>query len=189
MKVSKEQASENRARVVDTAARLFRERGFGGIGVADLMQEAGLTHGGFYGQFASKEELLAEACTQAFAVADQDWDKMGAQSPDTAFDTIVQNYLSTRHRDKPGRGCAVAALGADVARQGPSVKTAMTQGVRSALDRFASLIPGRSKAARRDKALVAYASMVGAMVLARAVDDPGLSQDFLRAVSASVRGA
>jgi len=189
MKVSREQAAENRSRVVDTAARLFRERGFSGIGVADLMKDAGLTHGGFYGQFGSKEVLLDEACARAFEVSAQDWEKLLAQSPTDPLATVVDSYLSTRHRDLPGRGCAIAALGADVARQSPAARHGLTEGVRTMLGKLAGLMPGRSNAAKREKALAAYASMVGALVLARAVDDPELSEDFLRATAASLRGA
>lgn len=187
MKVSREQAAENRSRVVDTAARLFRERGFAGIGVADLMKDAGLTHGGFYGQFGSKEVLLDEACARAFEVSSQDWEKLLAQSPADPLARVVDSYLSPAHRDRPGRGCAVAALGADVARQGPAARQGLTEGVRTMLGKLAELIPGRSNSAKREKALVAYASMVGALVLARAVDDPELSEDFMRATAASVR--
>src|ERR1700740_2198683 len=114
MKVSREQVALNRERIVETAARLFREKGYDGIGVADLMKGAGLTHGGFYGHFASKEDLLAQACAQAMEPAVGRWQAAAQEHPDTALEKIVHSYLSARHRDHPGRGCSVTALGADV---------------------------------------------------------------------------
>jgi TetR/AcrR family transcriptional repressor of nem operon len=185
MRVSREQASQNRERVLDVAARLFREKGFDGIGVADLMKTAGLTHGGFYGQFASKEELMAQACERGFVRAEQVWEQVAAQAPDAPMATVMRTYLSPQHRDNPGEGCVLAALGADVARQGPALRHAVTEGMRRMVSQFAALMPGRSKAVQRERALVAYASMVGALVLARAVDDEALSQEIMDAVVAT----
>src|SRR5436309_11486102 len=105
MKVSREQAAQNRERIVETAAQLFRERGFEGIGVADLMKEAGLTHGGFYGHFGSKEELIAEASDRALAQSLARWDKLMARAPDDALSAIAKAYLNGTHRDDPGAGC------------------------------------------------------------------------------------
>lgn len=186
MKVSREQAAENRERIVETAAQLFRERGFEGIGVADLMKEAGLTHGGFYGHFASKEELIAEASARALTQTIARWDKLVARAPDGALSAIAKAYLNGKHRDDPGAGCLVAALGAEVSRQGPAVRRTVTDYMRSACDRLATLMPGKSKAARRQKAMSTYATLVGAMVMARAVDDRALSQEILDAALASV---
>jgi TetR/AcrR family transcriptional repressor of nem operon len=179
MKVTREQAADNRERILDAAAQLFRERGLDGIGVADLMKAAGLTHGGFYGHFSSKEELMAQACTRAL---DQSVEKWNARS----LSEIVQSYLSARHRDNPGTGCVIATLGSDVSHQGAPVRRAFTQGVRSLIDVLARLIPGASAAAKRRKALATYSSMVGALVLARAVDDPKLSEEILKAVASSI---
>lgn len=185
MRVSREQASQNRERVLDVAARLFREKGFDGIGVADLMKTAGLTHGGFYGQFASKEELMAQACERGFVRAEQVWEQVAAQAPDAPMAAVMRTYLSPQHRDNPGEGCVLAALGSDVARQGPTLRQAITEGTRRMVAQFAALMPGRSKAVQRERALVAYASMVGALVLARAVDDEALSQEIMDAVVAT----
>lgn len=185
MRVSREQASQNRERVLDVAARLFREKGFDGIGVADLMKAAGLTHGGFYGQFASKEELMAQACERGFVRAEQVWEQVAAQAPDAPMAAVMRTYLSPQHRDNPGEGCVLAALGADIARQGPTLRHSITDGTRHMVALFAALMPGRSKALQRERALVAYASMVGALVLARAVDDEALSQEIMDAVVAT----
>ena len=186
MKVSREQAAENRERIVDVAAQLFRERGFDGIGVADLMKGAGLTHGGFYGHFSSKEDLMAQACARALTRSRDDWNRLADQAADNPVFAIIRAYLSTEHRDRPGSGCTLTALGADIARQNPSVRGTVTDGVRSLVDVLARLIPGKSKAVKHEKALATFASMVGALVLARAVDDPALSEEILRTVSASI---
>jgi TetR/AcrR family transcriptional repressor of nem operon len=189
MKVTREQATLNRDRVLDVAARLFRERGFAGIGVADLMKSAGLTHGGFYGQFGSKEELMAEACSRSLESALATWTALGAQATGNPLAAVMQAYLSKQHRDNPGAGCVIASLGADVSRQGSSLRRTVTDGVRAMLDLFTSFAPGRVKAVKRERALVAYASMVGALVLARAVDDEALSDEILQTVVAALPGA
>lgn len=190
MKVSKEQMAENRERILDAAAQLFREKGFDGIGVADLMKSAGLTHGGFYGHFASKDELMAQASARALQRLQAAWSALAheaaahGQEPLAAIEAA---YLSPRHRDAPGQGCLLAALGSDTARQGPAVRRAVTEGVRAQVDGLARLVPGRTKAAKRQRALSDYASLVGAMVLARAVDDPALSDEILHAAAAALR--
>lgn len=186
MKVSRQRAAENRERIVEAAAQLFRERGFEGIGVADLMKQAGLTHGGFYGHFASKDDLIAEASARALTRSLARWRTHAARAPADPLSAIAGAYLARGHRDNPGAGCLLAALGPDVSRQGPAVRHAVTDFVRSAVDLLAKLLPGRSKAAARQKAIGAYATLVGAMVIARAVDDRALSQEILDAGLATV---
>lgn len=176
MKVTREQAAQTRERILDTASKLFREHGLDGIGVADLMKSAGLTHGGFYSHFSSKEELMAQACARALEESAQRW-------KERSLPAIVQSYLSARHRDNPRAGCALATLGGDIPRQGSAVRRAVTDGLRSLLDVLAGLVPGKSPAARRKKALAVYASMVGGVVLARAVDDRAMSEEILQAVA------
>lgn len=189
MRVSREQAAENRERVVQTAARLFREHGFDGIGVADLMKQAGLTHGAFYGHFDSKDDLMAEASARALEESLAYWHKRIEHAGADGLATVVGKYLSPAHRDHPGRGCAFAALGAEAQRHTPAVRRAMTAGLRPLLDVLGRLLPGRSKAAKRQKALAAFSAMVGALVLARAVDDEALSGEILQAVAVSITGA
>ena len=186
MKVSREQAAQNRERIVEAAAQLFRERGFDGIGVADLMKEAGLTHGGFYGHFSSKEELIVEASARALAGSLAIWSKLADRAPDDPLSAVAGAYLTSRHRDNPGAGCLLAALGPDASRQGPPVRRAVTGYVRSAVDLLTKLVPGKSKG-RRQKAISTCATLVGAMVLARAVDDRAFSQEILDAGLASVK--
>jgi TetR/AcrR family transcriptional repressor of nem operon len=179
MKVSREQAAENRARVLEVAGRLFREKGFDGIAVAEIMKGAGLTHGGFYNQFGSKDDLAAEACAQVLAEAAERWRKLGEGAD--PLGTLVGSYLSARHRDGAGKGCAIPALAADAARQPAAIRAAFTKGLRDFIDVLATFVPGRAAAARREKALATMSGMVGAMVLARAVNDAELSDEILRA--------
>ncbi|MCG2584476.1 TetR/AcrR family transcriptional regulator [Massilia sp. TS11] len=188
MKVSKEQAKENRERVIDTAARLFRERGYNGVGVADLMQNAGLTHGAFYGQFKSKDDLLAEACQHAIEGATRTWAKVGAAHPEDPLAAIAGAYLSPLHRDHPGQGCALAALGPELARQSLTVRDAVTTAMKKQVGRLAPLMHGETEAEREQGALVTIASMVGALLLSRIVTDPALSEGFLDAVHDAITG-
>ncbi len=187
MKVSREQAAQNRERIVEAAAQLFRERGFEGIGVADLMKEAGLTHGGFYGHFSSKDDLIAEASARALTRSLALLSEVAERASGDPLSAVGGAYLASSHRDNPGAGCVLAALGPDVSRQGPAVRRAATDHLRSAFDLLAKLVRGTSKAARRRKAISAYATLVGAMVMARAVDDRKLSQEILDAGRASLK--
>src|SRR5882724_11607463 len=134
MKVTREQAAENRGRVVDVASRLFREKGFDGIGIADIMKGAGLTHGGFYGQFKSKDDLAAQACSRASAHWAEELAALVGASNDDPLATLIRNYLSEAHRDARGTGCMLAALGAEAARQGHPVRQAFAQGIKQFID-------------------------------------------------------
>ena len=118
MRVSREKAAANRERILDAAAALFRAKGFAGIGVADIMKAADLTHGGFYGHFASKDDLVAQASRRTMGRAAANWERVVADAPDGLTRRCCDHYLTARHRDDPGRGCAFAALGNDAARSG-----------------------------------------------------------------------
>ena len=181
MRVSRLRAAANRERIIDKAGALFREKGFDGIGVADIMKAADLTHGGFYGHFASKDDLVAQASQRAMARAAVNWAKVTAAAPDNPYAALLAHYLSPRHRDDPGRGCAFAALSGDAARCGKPVRQAFARGLQPLIEIVAGAVPGRSKAARRRKAIAAVAELVGALILARAVDDEALSDEILRA--------
>jgi TetR/AcrR family transcriptional repressor of nem operon len=173
MRVSREKAAENRERIVDSASRLFREKGFDGVGIDAIMNEAGLTHGGFYGHFGSKSGLAAEAVSRALERSTK------KQRRFTNLDDLVSDYLSERHRADRMNGCAVAALGADIARQGEGVRRVLTAYVRAQLNRFVRLLGNGTQASRRRRAITKLAGMVGALTLARAVDDPALSKEIL----------
>ncbi|MBX9932664.1 MAG: TetR family transcriptional regulator [Methylobacterium sp.] len=176
-RVSQEQARLNRQRVVEVAATLFRERGLHGVGVADIMASAGLTHGGFYGQFANKDALAAEAFDSAIAE-----DRRGD------VDAILANYLSLAHVQTPGMGCPLAALANDISREAPNspVRTRFTKGVEGLASILANLTPKASRERRRQKSLATLSTLVGAVVLARAVNDEALANDLLQAAHASV---
>jgi TetR/AcrR family transcriptional repressor of nem operon len=186
VKVSREQAAKHRERILDVAIKRFRERGFDGIGVADLMQQAGFTHGGFYGHFSSKEELMAQACTRAFAEKAALWQEERELDVDRPLASVAKYYLTAEHRDDPGSGCPMATLAIDVSRQAPPVRRAFTEGLRQLVELLTAKLPGSSQAAKRRRALAAWATLVGALMLARAVDDPELSDEMLHAVSASL---
>ncbi|MBV8650340.1 MAG: TetR/AcrR family transcriptional regulator [Alphaproteobacteria bacterium] len=175
MRVSREKAAENRERIVETASRLFREKGVDGVGIDAIMSSAGLTHGGFYGHFASKDDLVAEAVTHALERAAE------RQNNYTNLNDLVAGYLAERHLTDRADGCAIAALGADFARQGDGARRGLTAHVRAQLERFTQLLRNGPKARRRRRAIATLAGMVGALTLARAVDDPALSREILAA--------
>jgi TetR/AcrR family transcriptional regulator, transcriptional repressor for nem operon len=183
MRVSREKAAENRERIVEAASRMFRKDGFDGAGIDTIMNAAGLTHGGFYGHFGSKDELAAEAVTRALERG------VEKQSHYTTLSDLVSGYLSERHCADRANGCAVAALGGDMARQGEGVRRGLTAHVRSQLDRFAHLLRNGTMASRRKRAIARLAGMVGALTLARAVDDPALSKEILAAAREAFGGA
>jgi TetR/AcrR family transcriptional repressor of nem operon len=182
MKVTREQAEQNRRRIVEVAAQMFRERGFDGVSVADLMGGAGLTHGGFYGQFSSKEDLMAEACAKAYDDTSQRWREMLDRAPQKPVAAMASLYMSAGHRDHPGEGCVLPALGVDATRQGAPVRSVITNAAKGLISLLAEVIPGRTAKLRRQQALASSAAMVGAVVLARTVTDAALSDEILEAV-------
>lgn len=177
MKVSRAQAEENRERILDNAAQLFRERGFDGIGLNDLMQAAGLTRGGFYGHFESKDDLAAKALARALASNREQWRRQS----DRSLAGWVHGYLSDTHREQVGTGCSLAALAADVARSGPAVREVFTGGVKALLGALAPQMPGPDDTERQAQAMALLSTMVGALLLSRAVDDDGLSSALCEA--------
>jgi len=189
MRVSREKFAESRKRILDAAATLFRETGFDGIGLSDIMKAAGLTHGGFYGHFGSKEDLEAQALSLALARSVADWSQLVDSAAARPLAALAGQYLSPDHRENVGEGCPFAALGSDTARRGERVRSAFTAGLEPFLALLSNVIPGRSKAQRRRKAIAILAEMVGAMILARAVNDPALSDEILAATSLNLSEA
>jgi TetR/AcrR family transcriptional repressor of nem operon len=176
MKVTKAQVRENRERIVETASVLFRERGYDGVGVAELMATAGFTHGGFYKHFGSKADLMAEATACSFA-------KSRAESAEVDINDFVQRYLSREHRDSPGQGCTMAALCADAGRQNVHIKQTFAAGIEQLLATFAEkethLNPDEQNKARADRIAV-MSQAVGALVLSRSCpDDSALADEIL----------
>lgn len=173
MRVSREKAAQNRERMLTEAARLFREHGLSGVGVDALTDAAGLTHGSLYSQFGSKERLAAEAFGHALSTSSVRMNDAG-----TLEDYIYQ-YLSPDHREQRGDGCVMVALAGEMPRQGAAIRHRFTDAVRAVTKRIAGLMPGCQKS--EDEALAIVATMVGALTLARAVDDPELSDRILAA--------
>ena len=182
MKVTREESAARREQIVEIASELFRKRGFDGVAISDIMKAVGVTHGGFYGHFESKEQLAAEACTRANTR--NRWDRYMDGAVHQRLRRIVGGYLSERHRDDPGHGCLLAAVAADVTRQPRSVRDAFTSALRSKVDLLIGLMPGQSgqsAKARRAKSLATLSGLVGTLILARAVNDRELSNEILSA--------
>lgn len=195
MKVSKAQAAQNRQDILEAASRLYRERGLDGVGVAEVTRGAGLTHGGLYRHFESKDALVREACARAFDWSIAPLDGMpGAAAEGLA--ARVQSYLSPQHRDSPGSGCPAAALAVDVARAGGDLSAVFAEGVERNIARFARVIAGLDDpqapdAGQRAEAMAMLSGMVGALVLARATvaAAPALSDEILRTVQQQLLAA
>lgn len=182
MKVSKAQAQANRSHIVETASRLFREHGYDGIGIADLMAAAGFTHGGFYKQFGSKSDLMAEAAMHGLT-------ESAAQSKGTELSEFIERYVSRNHRDAPGKGCTMAALCADAARQSQNVKETFAAGIENQLaaTELNADLNEESEREARIRKINAMAHAVGAIVLSRACpDDSPLAQEILDACRESI---
>ena len=187
MRVSKEKAAHNRQRILTSAARLFREQGIAATGVDSITEDAGLTHGGLYSQFGSKEAIAAEAIRFALARGKRVWQRALERNPGKrALPAIVDSYLSRAHRDAPGTGCVVAALGTDIARQPRRVRKAFTREIKDDLEFLSRLMPDDRKGHRYEDAIVAFASMAGALILARAVSDEDLSELILKSTAKRV---
>lgn len=164
------------ARIVDTAARIIRRSGYDGTGVADIMKEAGLTHGGFYAHFPSKSVLLAEAAEKASAEGLARLQNVAQRVPEKeALAAIIDGYLSRSHVASAETGCAVAALGSEMPRQAPEVRQVVTHGIKEFIDLIERHLPESQESGRREQAIGVMSCMVGALVLARAVDDTDLS--------------
>jgi len=189
MRVSRSQAEQNRQTVIDVASRLFRERGFDGIGVKDLMEGAGLTQGAFYKQFASKDDLVAQASRRALESAADRWSAAVAASPEDPLGAVIDFYLSTGHREERMDGCPVVALGSDAARQGTEVKASFEAGVRDYLEMLAPWVGEPDGEEAGGQAMAILSTMVGAVVLSRAVNDPDLAKALLAAAADQVREA
>ena len=166
-------------RIVEAAARAIRRSGYRGTGVADIMKDAGLTHGGFYAHFDSREAMLAEAADRAGAESVATLERIAAGAPpEKALETLMRAYLSKEHLQSVESGCPMAALGSEMPRQAPEVRRAATRRIKEAIDLVARQLPEWGKPGAHEQALATLSTMVGAMVLARAVDDPKLSDAF-----------
>ncbi len=182
MGYSKSDKAETHTRIVKVAAKRFRELGLEGIGVADVMREAGVTVGGFYKHFGSRDELVVEALAAAF----KDLDVWEEHTADMAH--LLQNYLTEAHRDAPGTGCAMGALVGDMTRGSKSARALYTARVKRSLAFFSALLPSNRRSDKRRRALLILSALLGAINLSRAVSDPNLSREILHGVREELIG-
>ena len=184
-RVSRKQAELNREIIVEAATRLFRERGIHGISVSDVMAAAGLTHGGFYGHFESREALATEACNRAFEQSSLRWQAKVEQSPDpeTARLALIEHYLSAANRDNPGDSCPVAAFAGEMCHEAPdsALQRSFIQGFEESMGILSKTQATGTPEGDRQAAIAQYAMMVGAITLARATKGNSLSDEFLDA--------
>jgi TetR/AcrR family transcriptional regulator, transcriptional repressor for nem operon len=189
MRYSKEHKQETHARIVRKASVRLREKGAHGIGVADLMKEAGLTHGGFYAHFDSREALVIEAFAYAMDRSNERWRKVAEQTaPDKRLATIVENYLTPLHRDDPGHGCAVPTLGAEIARESPKTRKAFGAKLEQMIDMMADQMLEVPRKTARKQAVAALATMIGTLVLSRIAGSGEFSDEILAAGREAVLG-
>ena len=180
MRYSKEHKQETHARIVKKASVRLREKGAHGIGVADLMKEAGLTHGGFYAHFDSREALVIEAFAYAMDRSVEHWRKIAADTPpEKRLSTIIYSYVSTVHRDDPGRGCAVPTLGAEIARESAKTRKAFAAKLEQLIEVMADQIPDVPRKAARRQAMGTLATMMGTLVMSRVAGSGDLSDEIL----------
>src|SRR3984885_8068811 len=190
MRYSKEHKFQTHARIVKKASVKLREKGAHGIGVADLMKDAGLTHGGFCAHFDSRDALVIEAFTHAMDRGTEHWRKLAEQTPpEKRLATIVDSYLSTLHRDDPGHGCAIPTLGAEIARESPKTRKAFAAKLEQMIEMLAAQVPELPRKAARKQAMAAIATMMGTLVLARIAGSGDFSDEILGAGRDAVLGA
>ncbi|TGN50447.1 TetR/AcrR family transcriptional regulator [Paracoccus liaowanqingii] len=186
MRVSRVQAEVNRQSVINVASQLFRQHGFDGIGLKDLMAGAGLTQGAFYKQFASKNDLAVHASARAMQASLERWSDAASGNPEHPLAAVVAFYLSKGHRDELQDGCPIVALSADAARQGPEVKASFEKGIGDLLELVQSWMTPHDDLEARARAMAAMSTMVGAVLLSRSVNDPIMADQFLQAAADSI---
>lgn len=186
MRVSRAQAEANRDTVVSVASRLFREHGFDGVGLKALMEGAGLTHGGFYKQFESKDDLAAQASRRAMEGATRRWSTAAGSGRDP-LQAVIDLYLSADHKHEVGDGCPLVALGSDAARQSETIRKPFEDGIKAHLRVIEELLPASTQSGQCEKAMATLSLMVGAVLLSRIVTDEALSDQILSAAASEVR--
>jgi len=186
MRHSKAEKAKTHDRIVAIASKLFREKGLAGIGIADLMKEAGLTVGGFYKHFSSRDALVAEAVGLALELWKNQVDAASSGGPPVTYESLVDQYLSETHRTHPGTGCPVGALAADLARSDKRTRALVSRKIRDNIELLATLIQNtkdRDVDCERSQAILTYCALVGAIGMARAVSDEELSREILKTVA------
>jgi TetR/AcrR family transcriptional repressor of nem operon len=181
---SRAEKTKTHKRIVKIASRRFREKGITGVGIADLMKEAGLTVGGFYKHFDSRDALVAEAVSSTFGAWKRQVDAAASGGPAVSYAKLIDDYLNEEHRDDPGAGCAFSALAEEIARSDKRTRALASEQIRNDIQLLANLLPGKdkNKDSARSKAILTFSALVGAMALARAVSDEALSREILKTV-------
>ena len=183
MGYSKAQKTKTHKRIVRIASKRFREKGLAGFGIAELMKEAGLTVGGFYKHFDSRDDLVAEAVSSAFGGWKRRVDVAKAGGASVSIAKLIDEYLNEAHRDDPGTGCAFSALAPEIARSDKRTRAITSEQVGNDIQLIAGLLPARNKHTARSRAIVTFSALVGAMSLARAVSNEALSREILKTVA------
>jgi len=177
---SQSEKKSNHERILRTAAKRLREKGLEAVAIADVMKEVGLTVGGFYKHFDSRDDFVVEALRAA------SWQRpvqpAEASEPSVSLAGFIDEYLSEKHRDRPGSGCLIGALAGDVARSNKRIRALATEKVRSALDLIAGLLPNKTRESARKQAALIFSALVGALALSRAVSDAAFSDEILQSV-------
>ena len=187
MGYSKAQKARTHKRIVAVAAKRFREKGLAGFGIAELMKEAGLTVGGFYKHFDSRDDLVAEAVNSAFGGWKRRVEAAKSSGLPVSYEKLVDEYLNKAHRDNPGTGCAFSALAPEIARSDKRTRAITSEQVRNDIHLIATLHPAKDKRMARSRAILTFSAFVGAMSLARAVSDEALSREILNTVAELVK--
>ena len=182
MGYSQAQKEKTHKRIVAIASKRFREKGLAGFGIAELMKEAGLTVGGFYKHFESRDELVAEALSDAFGTWQRQKEAASSGQP-LSIEKLIDDYVSDAHRKNPGAGCAFSALAPEIARGDKRTRALTSEQVQGDLKLLAGLLPGKDKRKARSRAILTFSALVGAMSLARAVSDEALSHEILKTVA------
>jgi TetR/AcrR family transcriptional regulator, transcriptional repressor for nem operon len=181
MRKSRRETAETRQRIVEAASGEFRRNGIDRTGLSELMAAAGLTHGGFYKHFESKKQAVAESIAFGIESTIESWRRtLSSAPPNLGLQTAITEYLSTHHRDDVASGCPFPALGSEMARSDNSVREATTAGFLKVVDLIASQLGGMTRSAARKEALWMFSTMIGAVIMARVVTDPSVSDSILR---------
>jgi TetR/AcrR family transcriptional repressor of nem operon len=180
---SRAQKARTHKRIVAIASKRFREKGLAEFGIAELMKEAGLTVGGFYKHFASRDDLVAEAVNSAFGGWQRRVDAAKSSGPPVSYEKLIADYLNEAHRDNPGTGCAFSALAPEIARSDKQTRALASEQVRNDIQLIATLHAVKDKRTARSRAILTFSALVGAMSLARAVSDEALSREILNTVA------
>jgi len=186
---SRAEKAKTHDRILNIASRRLREEGLAGIGINEVMNEAGLTVGGFYKHFPSRDALVADAVSSCLGTWKRRVDAAQSGGPPFSYEKLVDDYLTPSHRDCPGTGCVIGALAAEIPRSGKQTRALIAQQIRSNVELIASLLPDKDRRKSRSKAILTYCALIGAITLARAVPDDRLSREILQTVRVALRPA